>query len=576
MTFSSENLLKRLLLWMVLLYAVNFLVLGFLVGPFDYDHLSGYYEIAWRFWRSGGGLPQFNPYLCGGRTLGGDPQIPIFSPLPFLVPLMGATWLIKIELVLQLLLGVYGLRGWLRILKAPPNGIRWATLVYIAGGGVVSRFLVGHVTMGFFLLMPLFFYLSYRIDEASGESPGKVKVRLIVAYFALFGYAGFYKPNFLIHFVPIVVVEHLARAWGKRRPGILLWFVAAVGFSTLVSCVTWLPAWRYFLDFPRSLPPEDFFFPPYTWFLNLVMPLRSIPNNLYGEHFLPRHEFSLFVTPVALVFAWWGIKKWDKNRPAELRALLIFFCFSLLLGVGTLSGKASWLFPYTWFRQYWPGFSSIRAPVRFWYGTYLTLVVLSGLGWRDPVKKGWKWVFILFGLLPLVGSSTVLLCRTTYGVTRVDWNPPPEYPKDVIWVQGGPDDSYFYLRQGKGVIDCLYNLETYPSPSLREGNELAYRSDIAGDFGFRWLSWNRIAVDINANAPFTVSLNLNHSPYWHFEGDGKITSALKSPLTLTSPGKSLHGILTYHQPLVRLSLLLSTASLLAFAIVSILLWRRAE
>ena len=46
-----------------LLYVVNFLLLGFEIGPFDYDHLSGYYELAFRFWQQGE-FPGFNPYLC--------------------------------------------------------------------------------------------------------------------------------------------------------------------------------------------------------------------------------------------------------------------------------------------------------------------------------------------------------------------------------------------------------------------------------------------------------------------------------------------------------------------------------
>ncbi len=90
---SWNRILQIALGVIIACYAIHFLVLGFLIGPFDYNHLSSYYELAWRFWRGPGGLPQYNPYLCGGRTLGGDPQIPVFHPLILLIPLIGPTWL---------------------------------------------------------------------------------------------------------------------------------------------------------------------------------------------------------------------------------------------------------------------------------------------------------------------------------------------------------------------------------------------------------------------------------------------------------------------------------------------------
>jgi len=557
---------------MVFLYAIHFVLLGFLIGPFDYDHLSGYYELAWRFWRTGGGLPEYNPYLCGGRTLGGDPQIPIFSPLTLLVPLLGATLAIKLELVAQLSLGVYGLRGWLRLLGASPNGVRWGTLLYVAGGGVVARFLVGHVTMGFFLLMPLFFYLSYCIDESRGRN----KQRLLIGYFALFGYAALYKPNFLIHFVPIVIIEHIARSILKKRPGILLWFVGGTAFATLLSAVTWLPAWKYFLDFPRLQPAQGAFFPPYTWILSLLLPIRAIPNSLYGNFFLQRHEYNVFVTPVALVFAYWGLCLENQRRSAETRALVLFLIFSAWLGFGSISGPWARLFPYHWFSEFWPGFSSIRAPVRFWYGTYVVLIVLSAVGWREPKHRSWKVAWILLGVLPLLGSATFLLSKTTFDAHATQWSHPRIYPDTISWVEGGPDDSYQALRQGQGVLKCLYNIETFPSPDLVLGNTLSYALSAPGDIHLKWLGWNRIQIDAKSTASgFSVRLNLNHSPYWHFKGQGgEITSRLNSLLTISSAQPELHGQLVYEQPLVPLAAAISGVSLLAFLFLSILLWRR--
>ena len=114
-------LLKLSLAIVIGTYVVNFAVFGDRIGPFDYDHLSSYYELAWRYWISSPGVPQYNPYFCGGRTLGGDPQVPLFHPGVLLVPLLGPTRVIKLELLMQLALGVYGLLGCLLYTSPSPR-----------------------------------------------------------------------------------------------------------------------------------------------------------------------------------------------------------------------------------------------------------------------------------------------------------------------------------------------------------------------------------------------------------------------------------------------------------------------
>ena len=161
----KEKALKVALAILVFTYLVNFIFLGFFIGPFDYDHLSAYYELAWRFWVQSPGLPHFNPFLCGGRTLGGDPQIPIFHPLVIFIPILGATWTIKLELLAQIFLGTWGLHRWLLNWKVERTGCLWGVFLFLSGGGVVAKALVGHVTLGSYLLLPLFFLLSYRLAE---------------------------------------------------------------------------------------------------------------------------------------------------------------------------------------------------------------------------------------------------------------------------------------------------------------------------------------------------------------------------------------------------------------------------
>jgi hypothetical protein len=204
--FMAVRILKGALVALAAVYLVNFFLLAFLIGPFDYDHLSGYYELAWRFWRAAPGWPGFNPFLCGGRTLGGDPQLPLFHPFVLLVPLLGPTVVIKWEMLLQLGLGLWGLSGCLRRVGVSSEGWGWGLFVYAAGGAVITRFMVGHFTLGFYFLYPLFLSLSYRLSDPDCH------FRLRVAYWTLFLYSSLYKPNFLIYGVPPLLVECAFRA----------------------------------------------------------------------------------------------------------------------------------------------------------------------------------------------------------------------------------------------------------------------------------------------------------------------------------------------------------------------------
>lgn len=557
MVDQTQKLLKLSLVWIGVAYFINFVLLGFLIGPFDYDHLSAYYELAWRFWRTGNVIPHFNPYFCGGRSMA-DPQVPIFSPLTLLVPLLGPTWLIKLELMMQLLGGIWGLFGIFRFFQTSPLGILWGILLYTAGGAVVSRLMVGHVTLGFYLLYPLFLSLSYRL----GELP---RSRLCFLYWALFIYAGLYKPNFLIYGLPLLTVEHGVRSIFKRNSWIFLHFLAGVLFCVGVNAVSYLPASDYFARFPRTEDAAYKLVPFYSFLANLIFPLKAVPEKLYGTMFMQRHEYNLFLGPVAIVFALSGLKRPWRFR-AETISLLAMAVLSIWLGLGSEGGFAS--STYTWFESFWPGFKSVRVPVRFWFGAYVALIVFSARGFQAPISKCGFGGFVLIGILPLLANSTVNVFKTSVLATQTQWTAERVYPTEITQVRSNPSDIYRFIRQGVGVLDCVNNMEAFTSRDLREGGLLAVSSPTPVKLAAQWRTWNRIKIKASHPHPFTLRLNLNHFPFWRFEGEGgSITSQLRSPLSISSQGSRLDGELVFEQPLVTAGAWISVATLALFVLL---------
>lgn len=389
---KSQRALSLALRASIALYAVLFLGLGFLIGPYDYDHLSSYYDIAAKFWLHSGGVPHFNPYLCGGRTLGGDPQVPIFHPLVALTLIFGPTWIIKAEMVAQLAAGTWGLVRCLKLWNLERERIVWAVFLFLVGGSTFSRFLVGHVTTGFFLLFPLLLYFSYRLQPASTGSR-----KLFFWYTLALSYCTLYKPNFVVYGLPILACEATLRSLLIRnlRP---LWMLGlGMGVAGLVNAASILPAWNYFSSFPRLDDHATKYIPFKTLIASLILPLRTFPNGWYGPVFLQRHEYTVCLGPAALWFAVRGLRDFRKFSP-ELISLVLTGALFALVGLGSPDMGIS-IFPYGWLRPWWPGFSSIRVPVRFWFATYLALIVLSARGFSFPRRKLADWGLVVGGVL---------------------------------------------------------------------------------------------------------------------------------------------------------------------------------
>ncbi len=550
-TFNVNRILCVAVGLLALLYAVHFGALAFLVGPFDYNHLSTYYEIAWKFWRTSPGWPDYNPYFCGGRTLGADPQIPIFHPLVALVGLLGPALVLRWEMLAQVALGSWGLWQWLKRWQVDVPGRIWGTFLFAGGGFIVARFMVGHVTLGFYTLTPLYFYLSYRLCDRSEKRFARVAVGLALLTF----YCGYYKPNFFLYAVPALGIEAAFRALLLRRFAPLGVLVAAVAFAGFASAVSLLPSSNYFAAFPRTFDSGPKAIPLYSLLANLLLPLKAIPKRWYGPEFLQRHEYNVFLGPVALFFAARGLRRIWPER-AERLALVAFGVAGAWIGLGRHEDGFSFFEPYRWFHALWPGFESVRVPVRFWFGTYLALVIFSALGFAWPKRRAGQIAIGMIGVLPILGHSAVNLSKASVLAAQAQWSPARAYPPEIIQKHENPDTPYSKIRAGEAVIECVENLEAFRSPILREGPLLQTRGDAPVTLHARWADWSRITFAGHSSKATRLALNFNHHPFWHVSGV-RVASDIGDPLTLEIPAGTFQGEMVFRQPLVRLGFGLS-------------------
>ncbi len=558
-SFAALRALRHplVLAWALLcaLYVFHFGVLGFLVGPYDYNHLSAYYEMAVRFWMQSPGIPHYNPFFCGGRTLGGDPQIPVFHPLILVSTfLFGPSVTVKGELLLQLGLGAWALNRWLTLWKVSPSGRTWGSLLFLGGGFTVARFMVGHVTLGFYFLFPVYFLLSYQATASRRWSKSPSFWLLPI----LFIYCGLYKPNFLIYAAPTLLFEALLRSLLSKsiRPIGLFCWAAAVG--TLACGATLIPSRDYFAHFPRVYDAVFKSSPFSALVANLFFPLKTVPKAWYGSDFMMRHEYSVFLGPVALWFAWKSKSDFWRDAGPKL-SLAGFAVFCAFLGQGYTENT---LYPFHWFSGWWPGFASIRVPVRFWFGTYLALIVFSAMGFSWPEKRWRQALVVVLGVLPLLAHSFVNVSKVAWYHSGPQSTPPRTFRTSVEHVHEDPDTPYAAIRQGFGVIECVDNVEAYraelpdsPTPKME------------------WLSWNQFRVRRTFEKSEVLRLPLNHHPYWSSAGHS-IVSTLGEPLSVAVPAGVVTVDLTFRQPLVGLGLGVSLATLLGLCLGGIWFWRK--
>ena len=199
------------------------------VGRWDHDQAVVLHTLArWNLF--GPGLPkQWNPLLCGGVSLAGDPQVPVLSLPALLTYVLGPVLALKAAVVLFLVAGFEGARRLGRLwFRDRATTILFGAL-FVGNGYFFSRIAVGHLPHLSHLLLP---GLLWAVHAASDWIPRAALVRdrvlrgtLVVLGLALVHvWAVDGSPHFLLYCFPWLVVYAAVLSWQKRSV-LPLWVV---------------------------------------------------------------------------------------------------------------------------------------------------------------------------------------------------------------------------------------------------------------------------------------------------------------------------------------------------------------
>lgn len=509
-----------------------------IVGKFDFDQYVTFNQIALWWHAIGDASTAWNPYLCGGSTLIGNPQIPLYHPNLPLYWLFGPVNGLSMSFLVW---GAFGYWGMWRL--GEQHGLRPNVRAWIAAAWTLNGFFIGqlgnmHAQYTAFYTLPLLFSLNRDIAERAD--------RWAIAFIPLaLALPSLYNHHFLAYSFPFVVAHFLFELWHHRKSDQLLLkggvYLAAIFLVIGMIAIFLLPSLAWSREFPRYQAPE--FEHPLNLIQMLFFPVQIYPFE--RVHGMFERYFTL--GPILFWLLVIGVRRgflFDSSR----RTLGWLSVAALVTAMGSFE-VFGWppVVPFDLLRNYAPGYQAMRVPPRFFINAIPALLLVVGLEWSRRIESG-KWSKkghlgrLAVTLVPLwlfnVGYIEFKLFEEQVGLYRAQ---PASISDEFRWA---PEGHFFsmstVLAPNVGVLDCYDAIEVPRADALRFDRALVLDSSVPVKVGRQ--AWGDLVVHTatrSAAAPTRVQLNINHHRHWRIvesDGPAAVTSKMRTPLTLELDG----------------------------------------
>ncbi len=495
-------------------------------GLYDWDQHLFYNEAPRMSMLNYGQFPLWNAHYCGGTPLLANPQSPFLSPFFPLVMLFGAIAGIKLQILLYLLLGLFGTFLAARQLKAEPVPASLAAVIFMLSSWFALRVRVGHTTFFPLALLPWAFYLYLK----SLQKPRWLAAAaLTLAIMFLSG--GIYP---LYAAVLLIGVYSILESVGARKLKPVLLAAAILILAFLLSAVKLLPM----LEFTSGMPVQKDTQLTSAIIVSkaLFSPFQNIEKKdaETGRDAIPEgtekelatlegklpwmwHEYSAYMGVTAAILAALSIISYRRNWK-----LLLLAAFFFLLALGDNSPIPVWKL-----LRAMPFFSPMHGPSRFIipFAFIMALLAASALTSLKLPKKR----ILSLAILAIVTAEMLLvsvpLLSGTFAVQ------PPENLQtgnnDFIQVYTSAPyvSQYPNLLQNLGTLNCYerLHLATKALPQFIDGEPYAqfignaYIAETNQSLDLSHFSPNKVAVSLNdaeINSTATLVVNQNYYKGW--------------------------------------------------------------
>ena len=545
------------------------------IGVADFDQFAAFNQIA-LWWHSLGDYHvAWDPFLCGGATLVGNPQVPLFHPNMLLYRLLGPVNGLGASFLPWMLAGFWGMKR-----LAQQYGLRRVPAAWIATAFVVNGFFTGqlgsmHVMYSAFYLLPILFLLNRTVAQRGDWRA------LAILPFAL-ALPCLYNHHFIAYGFPFVVAHFVLELWPERRASGLLRKLLLYGLGVVLALgilsIFLLPNFSWNSEFPRAKPGE--FENPLSLIQMLLLPYPILDFELQHDPF----ERYYALGPVLFLLFLLGLRRRIFAQKA-LRPLVLLAGLAFVTAIGSLEpfGLPP-IVPFDLLKAFVPGYQAIRVPSRFFIVAIPAILLITGLAWQQLIDSdrfgpsAQRWI-LAGALVPLLLFHFGYLQFSLFSEERgVDEVRPAEPAGPFSWAPAGYSFQMMrVLEPNVGVLDCYEALEVPQAEALRRDRGIVLEADPSVEV--ERIDWGELVV--RAPTPSTVRFNFNHHRHWavvESDGEASIRSENYEPLMLRIDDGSF-ARLRYTVPAWTLGTQISLASFafaLLFAASCLLAWRRTR
>lgn len=470
-------------------------------------------------------FPLWNPYTCGGNVFLAHPTASFLSPLFIPVLLFGEVKGLKIEVIVYLIIGLFGMFLLSRHLKLKGYPALIPSFVYMLSAIYplhVTAGLVGEFTMAFVPYIFLFYIKSLQ---------NKKYIWLAILFLSLMILGGNLRVVFIFPFLLFIYSIFLTIQSKKLLPIKMLCLMFVGAF--LLTGIKTLPMTEFFIDHPY-LKDNPQGVNPRTLFIMLFQKVQyyspdsgyflKIPYDwCHCGAYIGIMPFLLFILGVILCFR----SEWP---------LILSGLFLLLISMAKQSPVNLWKIVHAI-----PGFSSLHSPPRFILGFIFTVSLISGIGLsklenvlnKNSLMKLCIPIITIFILIDLITTNSYLL-KEAFTLIPQKIERSQFFYQEVSSLNYLEQDSDIYPRflSNKGTLNAEEVDNIYPvrrnikSYSDRDYRGEAYLLNGHGKAEIKYFSPNRIIIETNVLQSDFLLLNQNYYKGWRIREAGRIYSAM--------------------------------------------------
>ncbi len=474
-------------------------------------------------------FPLWNPYLCGGTPLLGDPQSHFLTPWFVLTLIFGPVIGLHLEVIIHAAIAWSGGYVLGRLL-----GMRRISAICTATTFVGSSWYYLRASEGHFPLLACA-YLPWIIAAAwYGSSRGSHRYSVIAGSLIALSFleAGPYPAVYEVLVLAILLVP---LAMSKFSPRPLLALALAAVFAAGFCAIKYIPARDVIAIHPR---PTD------AGYSSSIPALAQALFSRNQDHDQPSpiprgfHELGAYVGLFAALAAV-GLFAPRRSFPWLIAAVVLF-----ALARGWTSPSCPWV----WLHRL-PLFSSTRLPSRLLVPFTLVIGVMAGFGVDVICKRESILALGAAALVILAGAADLLLVGPP-NLRYIEKNVVPPNPPRTAFEQIRRPlalPMLVLVEQNQGVLNC-YEYSEWTTPVLGS-NDAGYRGEqyMKGPGTVQLTRWtpNVLEYEINAPAPTEMIVNQNYDPYWTIgRGAGELVSENGLLAVRVKAGRQ-HVVLSY-------------------------------